>query len=76
MPWWEYSLSVFILEVVVFNKVKYICFILPKIMLWIKYPNEVLLSKNIAYSIVSGTKEGRQAGYPATKEVRIASYPH
>lgn len=45
-------------------------------MLWIKYPNEVLISKNIAGSIVSGTKEVRQAGYPATKELRIASYPH
>lgn len=37
-------------------------------MRWIKYPNEVLISKNIDCSIISATKEVRQAGCPSLGE--------
>lgn len=68
MPWWEYSLSVFTLEVAVFNKLSIFVPHGPRVMRWIKYPNEVLISKNIDCSIISATKEVRQAGCPSLGE--------
>lgn len=40
----------------------------PRILFWIIYPNEILISKHTTCSIVSGAKEVRQAGCPSLGE--------